>query len=615
MVKQHIIKKQIFELTLPSQEHASAMQNEVSALFRNQVVSILDDCFDELCSRQDDPEAVWRIDTLELDLGRINRDELQEEFGNRIVAQLQTQLADGSDNGDGTSLARTRRQNLPGRNDETLRDAELVLYFLRYGVLPWWADSTGSTIVNDSWQRLIEDDSGKAQQIVRWCGADRMALDRFIHQISSELLAKTLALHSADDSGLILSLAREIKSLLREGRGLEKRGEEQIRLQVWRSFYTAIAHRSVTTPQFFREIVAALASWYGRGSNEFVFELRSNIETLSATGRVFTTLPTFLKKMAVATEERPTISGPANRVGLDIVAALGDKERLREIIFREDDDTILEAMRLHFPVAEEISNQIRKLLAALRASRILGKISFEEVVRPDFWRILLAGLSCGKKRSQLLEDTLQQLAKESGISYATLQMELDQGELVAGSDKEEEIESIMDDAFSDAEEVAVQNAGLILFWPFVARLFSGLDMIRDGSFVDGAARERAVFILQYLACGESKAPEYLLPLNKILCGLDLSAPVARESRLTDREQRGCDELLDAVIGHWQALKATSRNGFRRAFVQRRGQLSVRDNGWLLRVERMGHDVLLEKLPWSINLVKLPWLQELLVVEW
>ena len=40
-----------------------------------------------------------------------------------------------------------------------------------------------------------------------------------------------------------------------------------------------------------------------------------------------------------------------------------------------------------------------------------------------------------------------------------------------------------------------------------------------------------------------------------------------------------------------------------------------DQSWRLEVARMGHDVLLDKIPWGIGFIKLPWMEEPLFVEW
>ncbi len=37
--------------------------------------------------------------------------------------------------------------------------------------------------------------------------------------------------------------------------------------------------------------------------------------------------------------------------------------------------------------------------------------------------------------------------------------------------------------------------------------------------------------------------------------------------------------------------------------------------WLLRVERVSYDVVLDRFPWGLGWVKLPWMEAPLYVEW
>src|SRR5207248_109594 len=71
----------------------------------------------------------------------------------------------------------------------------------------------------------------------------------------------------------------------------------------------------------------------------------------------------------------------------------------------------------------------------------------------------------------------------------------------------------------------VENAGLCLLWPFLARFFARLGLLaaEEAAFVGDAACCRAVGLLHHLATGEREPPEFWLPLNKVLCGLDLDA--------------------------------------------------------------------------------------------
>lgn len=161
----------------------------------------------------------------------------------------------------------------------------------------------------------------------------------------------------------------------------------------------------------------------------------------------------------------------------------------------------------------------------------------------------------------------------------------------------------------------VRNCGLALFWPFLGVLFSELGFVRDGAFLDKKKRFRAITVLQYLITGKDSAPEPDLVLNKILCGLSPASPVAAQSPLAPKEKKEAGKLLKAVVEHWSALKKTSVKGLQSAFLQRSGLLEENEEGYLLRVEGKGYDVLLERMPWSISIIKMSWMKRPLHVEW
>ena len=75
-----------------------------------------------------------------------------------------------------------------------------------------------------------------------------------------------------------------------------------------------------------------------------------------------------------------------------------------------------------------------------------------------------------------------------------------------------------------------------------------------------------------------------------------------------------ESLLRAVIGHWKALKDTSPDGLREAFLARPGLLYL-DEPPRLHVETRSYDMLLRRLPWSFELVALPWLRRPIHVRW
>ena len=169
--------------------------------------------------------------------------------------------------------------------------------------------------------------------------------------------------------------------------------------------------------------------------------------------------------------------------------------------------------------------------------------------------------------------------------------------------------------FSDLDELYINNSGLIILAPFLNRFFETIGLVSEQNFINSQLAERAVLILQYLVDGTTDIPESILSLNKVLCGLDLLEPIEAYLEITNQEQTESENILTAVIHHWSILKNTSIDGFRRAFLQRKGKLSQRDGSWLLQVERETYDILLDHIPWSISVIKLSWMDELIYVEW
>ena len=174
---------------------------------------------------------------------------------------------------------------------------------------------------------------------------------------------------------------------------------------------------------------------------------------------------------------------------------------------------------------------------------------------------------------------------------------------------------IYQDKAAPSGKVYLENAGLCLIALYLPSLFSQLGYLENKKFKNKYLASRALYLTQYLVTGKSGSPEYLLPLNKLFCGFELTDWVASGIRLTKKETTEAADLLQAVIGHWQALKNTTITGFREGFLQRKGILLAQEAYWTLQVERKGHDLLLNTLPWGYNMIKLPWMNKMLQVEW
>ena len=147
----HIVMRQIMELEIPSQEAAYNLQHRIGSYCRN----VMPELLDQVCSRCDSGDRVFRIDRLEIDLGRVSSMHLEEEISERTAKILFEALREKVDRlrlGDDFEAAAGKPQPLIRGSPEMSTaligdrslapidaDLELIAYFLNTGSLPWSA--------------------------------------------------------------------------------------------------------------------------------------------------------------------------------------------------------------------------------------------------------------------------------------------------------------------------------------------------------------------------------------------------------------------------------------------------------------------------------------------
>ena len=165
------------------------------------------------------------------------------------------------------------------------------------------------------------------------------------------------------------------------------------------------------------------------------------------------------------------------------------------------------------------------------------------------------------------------------------------------------------------EKIYLQNAGLVLISAFLPALFKELKWVEKDKFINKEIQFKAIFLLHYLTTGNTEAPEYTLQLNKILCGLAQEEPIPFSVELTGEEKQEADQLLADIITHWDALKNSLADVLQGSFLIRDGLLSFTNDHWLLQIERIGYDILLDQIPWSWKMIQLDWMETYIETEW
>ena len=168
------------------------------------------------------------------------------------------------------------------------------------------------------------------------------------------------------------------------------------------------------------------------------------------------------------------------------------------------------------------------------------------------------------------------------------------------------------------EPIYIENAGLILLYPLMRIAFKMLGYTTPlKNFKDKASAFRAIHFLQYTVARQNKGvPEYMLALNKLLCGIPFSVAIDNDIVLTDKEKEMGDELIRQLIMQWPMVKNSSVEGFRNSFLVRNGSLVLEGKVWVLNVNEAGYDMVMQSYPWGLNLIKFQWMNDYsLRAEW
>jgi hypothetical protein len=166
----------------------------------------------------------------------------------------------------------------------------------------------------------------------------------------------------------------------------------------------------------------------------------------------------------------------------------------------------------------------------------------------------------------------------------------------------------------DKPEIFIHNAGLVLVHPYLPFLFEQLGLMRDGKFIDEARARRAVMLLQYAVTGHDIAQEEEQVLNKLLCGLDITAN-STHLKLKKQEKKLVNEMLTALSEHWSVIKGSAPDEVRGNWLVREGLLRECEEYWELVVKRQPYDILLDSLPFTLSPVKHPWMKKMIIIQW
>lgn len=166
-----------------------------------------------------------------------------------------------------------------------------------------------------------------------------------------------------------------------------------------------------------------------------------------------------------------------------------------------------------------------------------------------------------------------------------------------------------------ASGIPVKNAGIVILNSYLPILFERLELISNNKFKTIDTQIASVHYLHYLATGLQSLAEYMLPLNKVMCGLPISDTITDGITISEADTNLINGLINAAISHWPSVGKTSIDGFRGNWLIRDGILTETEDKWELTVEKRAYDLLLNRSPFSFYIIKYQWMPKPLHVIW
>ena len=605
--QKHRIMRQVLEIRGCPSAQAWRVQTEIQRNYYQRIVPLMETAFAGVSS----PDRILRINTLEIDLGEVALGALEQALCGEFEKVFASELI--------TAVSQAQKAFGSAEDVTLASQLELFSYYLKTGVVPWWADLARCDLLEENLAFLIQQAPVALAQVMQELGDQDQALRRIVLSYPDHLLDGLCCVLAPSLWAAFPGFTRELAALLQTAGASKSRSPSFWRTLLWEETLRLANTRDVSTLEpfsFFRAIFMRLAHRSGVAYRSLISDIDESLKAHPSNVqlRVAAIVQSLYREISSHTVES---GSEAESVRAELVELLErfDAYGLSTADLRVRLRMILD--RLPLPSLAQALAKLKLWESRAAGGETLTTELIDELAGPG-------PLSePGRKPPQAVQKTTESTRNRSatpgseGGAKVVLRPEPYPGKRTpptrhnaVGSWK-----NLSDLSFSDSDEIYVNNSGLVILWPFLKRFFKHLGLVEEKKFKDEAAVQRSVGLLQYLVSEDTPPQECLLALNKVLCGMALDEVFDFGPPVTEVEIEECRQLLTSVIEHAPILHNMSIPGFRNTFLLRKGQLSARDGIWRLRVERETFDVVLDRFPWSVSWLKLPWMEFPMHVEW
>jgi len=208
---QHVIRKQLFEISSASRDELFVLQHEASKYYYREVLPVLEKIFNELSVEGE----VLQLDKLEIDLGLLEWDKSKREMSCDAIEQLlrekiKEQLSVKAPPING-------KQHLPGIKTTSLAHnaCEQWLHYMEHGVLPW-----NITAIDEDWKmqvlEILATDFKMVGQLRQLVGRKESIARRIALSHDAAFLVKLVEILTAHDQKQLPAIIDQLLTFYRQ---------------------------------------------------------------------------------------------------------------------------------------------------------------------------------------------------------------------------------------------------------------------------------------------------------------------------------------------------------------------------------------------------------------
>ncbi|MBC7421946.1 MAG: hypothetical protein H7334_00670 [Ferruginibacter sp.] len=632
---QHIINKQVIELSLAKQQDAFGMQHSISRHYYSDLLPLLEKVFNQYSTE----DEVLVLDKLEIKLGNIPQKDIgKDKWDDSVLSLIELKIEE--------SLVSFLENNTAVRKPLLMNDCRQWMFYMQHGYLGW-----NTLCINEQWHNnvlavLATDFAGITllrNQVASHPGmAYRIALqheDIFLSNLAAVLTTMNQQ-KLADAINEMVLLLRQLAELA----SLQLLASNTLKKLLWQQAIT-IASTTAGTLSTQKIITILLQPYVPQLSLASIQWQKKILEPVTAIqpilGQIFQSIASNKKDHQAFTDEdmvnknlgnkneaSPNRAGDAiHNKPIESTTSLSQQddekatENLSDLIASNQaaaegnvdkkgtGDTALDInIAGNGPTKNDKEDAIIGGSTISDNDQIINETDLQKNNGSDKNGKALPDKTSANNNGQTIINDKEPLVDE-GLKIPENLLSTDtlfNGKIINSQPTSNDIPN---------DGIFIVNAGIVLAHSFIGFLFKRLGLVEANNFKDADAQIKAIFLLHYLSTGNTTAAEHELVLCKLLCAYPINTPIPSEQIFLQAEFEEANNMLVALLQQWNKLQNTSIEGLRESFLQRKGKIFTKGERVIVQVEQSSLDILLDYLPWNLSIIKLPWMKEIVHVEW